>query len=333
MISGHTPVRPRAPLSWAIAAMLAVAAPGCATEGAQPSETGTLVLPLVTPGPDGALFHLANATFDISALRSDFVTTVDGSGLDPTVSVTAPPGLVQIFLRDGWRLEKSTDGGATFEPVAAVLGSINPNAARVLVNVPVTVQFDFLVHDANGTLQIKLGVTEAPRELAGGYDISTATGALSPYAEFVNRRLDFGVFYDLFSVTTETLADGTKQRVYQANHVGVEFYNDTLGVFSGQVAPALSGAFLTYTVAARPDGTFELTGELAGGGLDSFSDLRFGPSVIDSITSPTLDAEGFPNDEFFYDSESPFTHDIDFETITGVLRVRHLIPGSPGPRQ
>jgi hypothetical protein len=333
MSSSDLIVHPGSPrvarLALAVIGLLALAAPGCASESPPDAATGTVVVPLVQTRPGGEVFHLANAVFDIVGAEGAFVTTVNGGGFEPQLEVSVPPGIVEVFLRDGWSLERSLDGGATFAPVSALLASFNPGVARVLANSPSTLELSFIVRDVNGTLQIKLGVITEPRELAGGYIVETATGALAEYAEGANRRLDFAVFYDLFSISTAAQVDGTKLRVYVANHVAVEFYNDELGVFANQIGPSMAGAFLTYAVVARPDGTFEVSGELSGG----LTNLVFGPSVIDAITSPTLDAEGFPRDEFFYDSDLPFVQDTDFDTITGTLRMRHLIAGQPGPRQ
>lgn len=320
----------RAPLL--LCAALALAGPGCTSQPSHDGPTGTLVIPLVQAGPDGAVFRLTNATLDIvggddGSFAETITTTVENE-----LDITMPPGIVSVFLHDGWALERSTDGGATFTPVSALLASFNPGVARILANSPSSLELAFIVRDTNGTLQIKLAVTTEPRELAGGYLVDTADGDLAAYGDGENRRLDFAVFYDLFSLASQVLPDGTKQHVYTANHVAVEWYNDHLGTLANVIGPDMSGSFLTYTVAARPDGTFEVSGELSGG-ANHFTDLLFGPSTIDAITSPTLDADGFPKDEFFYDSELPFTQTTDISTITGTLRMRHLLPGQQGPRQ
>ena len=326
---------PARPLS--LLAVVFACAAGCASDDPPvtppPADTGTLVFPLIQTGPGGEVFHLAHATFDVAGISNSFTATVDGGGFDPVASVVAPPGLVNVTLRDGWTLERSLDGGATFQPVSALLASPNPNVARVLVNVPSSIEFDFIVRDPSGTLQIKLAVITAPRELAGGILIQDASEDLADYARSPNRSFDFGVFYDLFTLESQILGDGTHQHVYTANHVAVEYYNDRLGRFASEVGPELSGGFLTYTVAARPDGTVELSGELLGGNADHFTDIVFGPNNIDAISSPGIGADGFPVDEFFYDSELPFTQNVDFGTVSGVLRMRHLIPGQPGRTQ
>jgi hypothetical protein len=236
-------------------------------------------------------------------------------------------------LRDGWELDKSVDGGATFSPVGALLGSFNPNTLRVLANQPAIMEFVFLIRDTNGTLEIKLGVVPTPRELVGGVVIDTATDGLADYINLGNRSLDFAVYFKLASIALVTLPDGTKQRVYTAfpdqilgqdtrtgSAVAAEFFNDRIGTLSGPVATELTAGFLQYTVSAKPDGTIELTGTLQGA-----AELDFGPSTIDAIL-PTIGADGFPNDEFFYDAGAPFTLSAFEGTMTGTLRVRHILP-------
>ena len=329
----------RVPLAMMAAAVLAIAASflqGCAADNPGDQEsTGQLVVALSQPGPHGEIFHLDNATFDITLFPEGTTTTVVG-GTDAQLT-TGPlrPGLVLIQLRDGWTLEKSTDGGATFQPVPALLGSLNPSVVRVLANQPAFVEFTFLVREPNGTLQISLGVVTEPRELAGAFIVQTATGDLANYAVGLNSRMDFAVFFQLTSLESVALDDGTKQRVYTAfsqggsfgpipqapGAVAAEFYNDRIGTLSGPIATELTGGFLTYTVAAKPDGTVELSGSLSGGATD----IEFGPDAIDAVI-PTIGPDGFPDDVFFYDSEVPFTQSSFQGTLTGILRVRHIPP-------
>jgi hypothetical protein len=328
----------RATLSLLATLLLAMPfAPGCATapgDGEEP-DTGELLLQLVQPGPHGEIYHLTNATFEIVD-GTGKTTTVTDSGIGAQVRVSLPPGIASITLRDGWTMEKSTDGGSTFTPVGALLGSLNPNIVRVLANNLVFVEFDFLIRETNGTLALTLGIIANPRELGGGILIQSATDGLAQYA-VSNRALDFGVFFNLLSLERQTLDDGTKQLVYTAfgqqgsfgpvplpaQAVAAEFYNDRLGILSGPIKTDLVGAFLTYTVAARPDGTVQLTGTLAG----LFNDFEFGPNAID-VVIPTLDADGFPNDQFWYDSTLPFTLTSDQGTASGLFRMRHLPPAN-----
>lgn len=341
-MTGWNQVRTGVRLPWLVAAALAAAIPlaqGCATQGAgEPAgndePTGELVLSLTQSGPHGEIYQLTNATFEIASLDTGAVTTVDGS--PPVLSVPLSPGRISVLLRDGWALEKSVDNGGTFQPVSALLGSKNPSGARILANQPEFLRFDFLVRETTGTLQISLGVVPDPRELAGGFVIQSATGDLASYAFAPDNQLDIGVFFQLTSVESAQLEDGTRQVTYtafsnggsfgpipqQLGAVAAEFYNDRIGTLAGPIAADMTGAFLSYTVAARSDGTIELSGSLIG----NTSNIQFGPNAIDVIL-PSLDGNGFPNDAFFYDSTAPFTLTTSsFGTASGVLRVRNIVP-------
>jgi len=309
---------------WSSPRVLAlVLAAGCAASPAPDVETGTLQLPLQQPGSDGALYHL-NGSFEVISPAG--TQTLDGTGAGAALTITLPPGLVTVQLLDGWTLTKSVDGGATFAPVSALLGSPNPNAARVLANQPAELSFQFLVRSTTGDLTIGFGVTPAPRELAGGVvvdnDPANATGDYVPYAR---ARLDFAVFYDLAQVDSVVLADGTKDRTFTAGAVAMEFYNDTLGVLSGTVGPAIAGGFLAYHLAALPDGTQTITGEIDGADTP-FTVLTFGPHVL-PVNVP-LDADGFPTDVFLFDSLVPFSMTTSFDdgdaTMIGQLRLRSI---------
>jgi hypothetical protein len=321
-------------MSLVAAVLLASSAPlaaGCATD-TQEETTGQLVFPLLQSGPDGALYRLDNAIFDITSTTTQATTTVDGSGAQ-SVAVSLAPGLYSVLLRDGWQLDKSTDGGNTFAPVGALLGSFNPNILRVLANQPAVMEFDFLIRNVNGTLQIKLGVTPSPRQLVGGVVIDTATDGLAGYADEANHLLDFAIYFKLSSLASGNFMDGSKAHIYTAtpdqelgnnmptgSAVAAEFYNDNLGILSGPVAAELRAAFLQYTVAAQTDGTVTLSGTVQGG-----AELDFGPHAIAAIL-PTIGADGFPNDVFFYDSSSPFTLTSFQGTLSGILRIRHIVP-------
>jgi hypothetical protein len=288
----------------------------CVTRDSADPNTGLLELPLTQTGPHGEQFRLANATFDITG-GGGFLQTVT-SGTESVIALSMPPGIATIQLRDGWRLEQLAPSGI-FQPVDALLGSFNPAALRVLANQPAIAEFDFLIRDASGTLEIRLGVVTQPRELAGGFIVNDASDGFAAYA---HARLDFAIFFDLAQLDSVTLLDGTKQHVYTAGPAAMEYYNDTIGTLSGTVSKDQIGGFLQYTVAAKPDGTIELSGSMQG----SASTLSFGPNTID--LPPAIGPDGFPVDEFFYDSVLPFTFtDVDPSgTMSGVLRMRHLVP-------
>lgn len=327
----------RGTLSFVAACAAAACFAGCATEPSTPADdanTGQLVLALTQPGPSGEIYHLNNATFEVTRPDDGSFVFVDGSGFNGPAVVNLPPGLANVTLFPGWTLERSVDGGLTFQPVSALLGSPNPNATRILANQPSFVEFEFLIRQTNGTLAITLGVDPNPRELAGGMIVATATDGLTGYLSPTASTLDFAVYFKLFSFQTVALADGGKRRIYNAfgqqgslgptplpsTAVAAEFFNDEVGALS-TLTTGIAGGQLSYSVTAKTDGTFELTGQLFG--VDS--ELDFGPNAIDAVL-PTLDADGFPADVFFYDSTLPFTLSSSLGSMTGTLRMRNLLP-------
>ena len=161
--------------------LVASALAGCVVHDPAPAtpDTGTLTLPLTQTGPHGEQFRLTSASFDIAG-GSGFAQTVT-SGLESEIVLTVPPGPTTIQLRDGWSLQQLAASGA-FVPVDALLGSVNPAFARVLANQPAVAEFDFLVRSVDGTLTIRLGVVNTPRELAGPMFVRQADGGLAAYA-------------------------------------------------------------------------------------------------------------------------------------------------------
>jgi len=284
---------------------------GCATTN--DSETGTLQLALQQVGSDGAVYQLSGQ-FQIDGPGG--TQTVDATGFTPSVTLTLPPGITSVWLRDGWTLAKSTDGGATYTPVSALLGSLNPYLARVLANVSDTIVFQFLIRDSDGQETISFGVVPHPRELAGGVVASAGTG---DYTSYARARLDFAIYHDLASTERVNLSDGGKDLVLTAGPVAVEIFNDTLGLLSGTVAPLLAGGSLQYHFIARPDGTQEVSGELDGLSGAPFSTLVFGPSLLELGNLP-LDADGFPTDVFFNEPLVSFALTTEFDSGEAVLR-------------
>jgi len=329
----------RAWRSWIAAAALAAALPlaqGCATSGGGATAdgpTGELVLGLTQPGPHGEIYRLSNALFDVTTADGS-TTTFDGSNV-PQLVLSLPPGIASVLLEPGWTLQKSTDGGGTFQPVSALLGSVNPSGVRILANQPVFATFEFLLDETNGLLQISLGVVTQPRELAGGFIVQSADGALADYQLAANRNMDFAVFFALTSMESVTLDDGTKQRVYTAfsqggsfgpippvpGAVAAAFYNDHLGTLAGPIAADLAAGSVSFTVAVHPDATITVSGSVVGGSTD----IEFAPAPID-VVPPTIGADGFPDDVFFYAQQVPFTMTSTDGTVTGFLRLRNIVP-------
>jgi hypothetical protein len=292
----------------ALALAVAPLGVGCMSSDHSDHDVGTLDIPLQQAGGGGSIYHLA-ASFDITGPAG--TQTVDGNTFDPSVSVTLPPGITRIKLDDGWTLTKSTDGGVSFQPVSALLATQNPQTIRVLADFAQTVEFDFIVRDASGTVNVTFGVTEHPRKLEGGIVVESATNTYAPYASLPGS-MDFAIYFKAAPVDHQTLPDGTKQNVISSTQVVVEYFNDKPGVLTSQ-ASEFTGGFLGYHVAAKPDGTQEASGE-----LDSvFGDiaLKFGPRTLEAPAP--LGADGFPTDQFFYESQMPFTQTLTEDDGTG----------------
>lgn len=315
-------------IALSLAAVAPVAA-GCVTQDEEVGQ-GSLVMPLVQTGPDGASYHLTNAFFEIVGPGG---TQVVGSELGASLSVSLPPGITTIELLDGWTLTRTPATGSIPEPVSALLGTANPFVLRVLANQTTTVSFGFIVRSTDGTAEITFGVTTDPRELAGGVRISDATGDFAPYlATSAGRRADFAVYFELRQLDSVILADGTRERVYFAGidefdptPVAAEFFNDTVGTLRDLVGPSLAGGYLEYHIGARPDGSIQLHGTLSGGGAP-FTTIDFGPYTLRAFVP--LDADGFPADVFFHDDSVPFTMVTSFDTgdatMSGFLNLRHI---------
>jgi hypothetical protein len=321
--------------SFAVAALLACSvAPiaGCATHDEMP-DSGTVQLSIIHPNPDGSSYILADASFEITSVLG--TETYSANGTEP-LRVTLPPGLASVRLLDGWRLEKLGRGETVPEVLPAVLGTINPVDLRVLAGVTTQVEFGFIVRTGTGDIAVDFGVVTDPRQLAGAIRISTATGEFAPYlTDAATSRLDFAFAFGLSRLESVTLPDGTRDHVYTAGSyqyretpLVAEFHNDRIGTLSWAVAPALTAGFLEYHLAARPDGTVELSGSLTSWTGEVTLDIA--PYALDGQLP--VGADGFPADAFFHDDSVPFTLTAWLEsgesTITGFLNLRHITTGT-----
>jgi hypothetical protein len=305
-----------------VASLAFVLSVGACTESGD-SPVGSLDIPLQQVGGDGALYHLS-AVFQIDGPGGSQI--VDAVDFRSSVTLELPPGPTSITLIDGWTLERSTDFGATFSPVSAVLGTINPLGVRMTANFSTSVVFEFLVRNPNGQLAISFGVTLHPRELAGGVTVTTGTG---DYAGYTDTRFDFANYHKLGALDRITLVDGTKMLQFTADATAIEFFNDPIGTLAGPVAASMMGARLQYQIKAKPDGTQEIVGSLSSG-VDPFARLTFGPHTMRVAHLP-LDEDGFPTDVAFIEPVVEFTFHASpggiEATLTGSLRLR-VIPVS-----
>lgn len=326
MLSRSKPARLSAVFATALA-LAAASLAGCVDSSSElPADQGTLELPLVATTGDGTVYRLSSATFEITGPAG--TTLLDANAAVPAVTASLPPGLTSVLLRPSWVLTRSTDGGSTFAPVDALLGTANPFSLRVLADTAQTISFNFLVRSASSQISVRFGVDDSPRQLAGGFRVTNTvppTGVLAPYA---NARLDFSTFFALEGAQHLVEPDGAKTSLYWSRTTATEFYNDAIGVLAGAVAPAFAGGYVEVRVTAKTDGTMEVSGGLEGY-ADPFPVLTFGPATM--LNPLPLDAGGFPTDAFFYEVV-PFSlslGDAAGSTAGGTLVLRNLIDELP----
>jgi len=172
-----------------ISIWLFLTAIGCIGTDPNESETmGKLALPLVSNGPSGTQYRLREAIFDINPTYWNYgyagaggvggtgspLSMVVDSEEDPdadSIQVSLENGNYQVYLRDGWYLEKIENGEA--EPVEATLLSSNNQWIYVNPRQTSTVSFQFGIGERsvwlNGNLNIELDIYEDPDEYYGPY--------------------------------------------------------------------------------------------------------------------------------------------------------------------
>jgi hypothetical protein len=154
-----------------VLAMLALnACAGTADVDAQP--TGSLRMALEGQGPDGVVYRLRSALFDITGPSQ---ISLD-SEVDPAadiLSTDVPAGDYQVALADGWYMEREANGQVV--AVNAVLQSVNPQHTSLASQATSDVVFVFAVNNlpvtfAPGKLNVAIEVVECdgtPGEWAG----------------------------------------------------------------------------------------------------------------------------------------------------------------------
>lgn len=304
------------------ALVLGAAALGGCTEpaaGHAPAESA-LTIPL-TQQVAGKIYHLA-ANFEITG-PDGMVQRVDGTGNDPSVTVQVTPGINAIQLLDGWTLSRSTDGGATFTPVSAVLASENPVNLIIDASRVATWEFDFIVRDATTQLSITFGVVDTPRQISMLLFIDGGFGAFAPYT---GTQLTLATYFQAFPFTS-TEDDGTRDLQYFAGISAVEFFGDKLGLIA-PLGEQFAGGFLNFTIRNHPDGTQDFSGrDDAFSGKFPHIQLGTGTAFL------STDANGFPLDTSFFAFGNPFEISLSGNVIlTGQAEtIDAFFPGTMAP--
>jgi hypothetical protein len=165
-----------------------LATASCGTSsGAHEDSSGSLRMPLTAVSASGRLYRLRNATFDITGTQSTSLSSETDPAAQDLVA-NLPTGSYSIQLRDGWRMERQSDGG--FANVAAALTSSSAVMFAINDRQITNVAFRFAVGNdvvvvGNGTLDVGISVEE--RE--AGVSLCTSTGnctAILPMDGFMN---------------------------------------------------------------------------------------------------------------------------------------------------
>ncbi len=291
---------------------------GCLDEAAPAAEAelGRLELPLSSTTSEGTLYRLS-ATFSVTSAAG--VVQIDGTTPRPSVAAEVAPGLAEVRLDDGWSMSRSLDGGDSFAPVQALLGSANPMLLRVFAGTSSTLTFEFLIVEPEGVVNLRFAVSETTRQLGGYASFDEATGVFAPY---LHRSVDLAIFSELRSYLTSSEAG--KSRVYYAYTNALQLYGDEDGAL-GEVTDNLSGGTLQYEVTAKPDGSQEMSGTyLSYAGPRT--DLVFEPAEVFGLRE--LDSDGYPTDTTFQ-AYLPFSltlYQSEVSTAQGHLLLTHLVP-------
>jgi hypothetical protein len=259
-----------------------------------------LSIPLTQTGTSGALYHLT-ATFEISSADGS-VQTVDGGGSDSAVTVNLLAGTHSVRVDDGWTLERSTDGGASFAAVPAFLAGNNPANVVVVPGHTVTLGLQFVVRETTGNLTINFGVIDPPRELVGKIQF---TGASTEFSTYVGSSMDFVIYFTPGDQSINYFYDGyypyyyAYYRTYTTSVNAIELLNDGPGLVK-PLAGDLDGGTLSFTIRVHGNGQQEFFGDYSSH-KGSSPDLSFG---VSSSASFSGGAGNYPDDVPFTASGS-----------------------------
>ncbi len=177
---------------------------GCESE--QPSEVGSIQVPLTGEGDSGALYRLRHGAFRVRGAENATLLTENHLG-ESAIARELSEGAYIVNLLPGWRLEKEV--GGIFEPIDAVLVSDNPQGFSIEDQLITTVVFRFkagedVVDLGNGILEIVISVDDddcTPPTWSEETDQVLEDGAIVP-----NWSLDGYVDVDGDGVVEETAA-------------------------------------------------------------------------------------------------------------------------------
>jgi len=277
-----------------LALLLVAVLPACLDAVNDVAPTTGISVALTAPGPQGTVYVLRNAAFDVRIPGTDQTEVLIPDEADATASMALERGIYEVRLRGGWEMVRVGADGAT-EPVTAILASANPQEVMVLANTVTPTSFQFLLASEQGTLQIAMGVHTA-RTLTIDFRVERRQDSAGGdfLASYVGRRLGMSILYD---VSSQTAAPGRRD-VAIAPAV-VRLTGDTEGILSQMVrfteGHGQSGGYSIQdlgngNVQVRFDLRFDFAGQTADG------NRAFAFAAPDLIQPGQFDENGVPVD-------------------------------------
>lgn len=269
-----------------VLALLVVACGGqSGVADVEQQTAGTLRLPLVSPSPDGKLYRLVGATFDITGPQTVSLTDTSAE----TVHTTLLAGSYTIELKGPWHLE-SMDAPGT--PVPAQMISPNPLPFSVTKEELTEVRFLFKV-PGNGDASVGIKVDN------GGWLSGTLhftqredpTSGPSVFDELVGQSIPFVISFESATLIKNNWS--YKELVVDAHPPHTIQFGGPNSALLERVAASMRDVPFSFSLRATPEGFVQ------------FSNMNmWGPAFMIQMNESApfagkLDAEGYPTAQSF----------------------------------
>lgn len=249
---------------------------GLQEQGAS-GEKGTLRLPLVSSAPDGNVYRLVGATFNIVGPQT---VTVTDTAAD-TVETALLAGAYTVELGGTWHLEREDAPGTV---VSTQLLSPNPLPFSVTKDGTTQVRFQF---KTPGEGSASVGITvDSGGWIAGTIQVDIAEGELS---DLMGKSVPFLISFPSSMMTQDATYKELMVEV-QPGLTSVQF-GGTYSAALARAAASLKGAPLYFRLKAEPDGTLRFSGLVMVGSTGGFDFELYGSQ---SPVSGTVDVNGVP---------------------------------------
>jgi len=268
-------------------------------------EKGTLRLPLVSPAPDGNLYRLVGATFNIVGPQS--VTVTDTT--NDTVETALLAGAYTVELGGTWHMERDDAPGT---PVPTQLLSPNPLSFFVTKDGTTQVRFQFKT-PGQGSAEVGIRV-DSGGWVAGTLQFDQAMGGPGPLDELVGKSVPFLISFESSVVTR---SPQYKELMVEVGAISAVQFGGAPSALLERVAASLTGSPLFFYVMAEPDGTLRTSGLFIMGGANGY-DLELAPSYP---FAGTVDAQGYPRGPFQFSTLTTLRSNTSWSGVSGQATV------------